>query len=1014
MLVILTLAFQLLAYQANAQTGNVVKGQVKDATTGELLPGVVVKVQGTSTGTSTDMDGRYSIKAPATGTLLFSFMGYVSTEQPINSQANLNIKLTAESKALTEVVVVGYGSQRKASLTTAVASIDGKTIAARGTVSPVQALQGQVAGVDIRSLSGRAGSTTYGIQIRGQNSLAGGKPLFVVDGNIVDDINYLNPQDIGKIDVLKDAASTAIYGSRGSNGVILISTKLGETSKGVPTISLDSYYGIRSVARMPDFMNGDEQWDLLTNTIITNAIINNTPYDINIATRGNSELLRRVQEKDYFNWRDAVLKTGSQQNHWLSASGTSNDEKIRYVLGAGYQNEDGNLVQESIKKYNFKASIDARISDQWLAGININYTYSNWDQGSPVAINNAFRQLDVYSPYDIKDGSLTLMPGQVWDPKTKTYTGYGTFVNPLIELENSVNNTKTYNALGNLFLQFSPVKWINIRSTFSPKINSYKNGLFDGQQTQARNGLKGGAAKIYNRQSMGYLMENLLTANKTYKDHNFSFTALQSMQSDADDNSSAEVAELPFDSGWYNLGSTTNRVNTWSSYGKSTLISYMARLNYSYKDRYLATLVNRWDGSSKLADGHKWASFPSAAVAWRFSQEPFFEKVTFVSDAKLRFSAGESGNYNNISPYDTQSTLSSSVLYDFGGTTASGYTTGALTNRNLTWERTREFNLGLDFELFKGRISGTVDVYDKLSKGVLMDRNIPVESGWSVIKDNVGSVSNRGIEVSLRTMNVATKDFSWSTSFTFAHNKNAIRELLDKKEDLVGNGWFIGKPINVFYNYVLDGVWQESEKEQALIYSQTPGQSRVKDLNNDGVITSADDKTIIGQQDPKWTGGFSTHIVYKQFDFSASLFARQGLMIQSHVYADFLRYDGLTNYVTLKMGDYYMPANNATPARSSNFLPQPNNAGSYWRALMPYTDGSFVKIQNLTLGYTVPGTILQKAKIKALRLYVNVLNPFVFTKYKGFDPETDGDVNTALNESGVGTITYQLGLNLKF
>lgn len=1013
-LVFLTIIIQLFAgNKVNSQTKDiVVSGLVTDAASGESLPGVGVKLKGSSTGTSTDSKGRYSIKVPGNATLIFSYIGYMASEIAVNNQSTIQVKLSAEDKSLTEVVVVGYGTQKKASLTTAVGSVEGKAIAERGTVSPMKALQGQIAGVDIKSTSGRAGSSSFSTQIRGQNSLAGGQPLFVVDGIIVDDINYLNPQDITKIDVLKDAASTAIYGSRGSNGVILVTTKLAGSAKGAPTISLDSYYGSRQVARMPDFMNGDQQWELLQNTFITNGMINNTPYDANSPARGNSEILRRIKEKDYTNWRDIVLKTGNQQNHWLTASGTSGDNNIQYIIGAGYQNEKGNLVNEALKRYNFKASVETTISEKWRAGMNINFTRSDLERGSSVAINNAFRQLDIYSPYDIKDGSLAFQPGQIWDPVAKNYTGYGTFVNPILELANSSNNTRTNFALGNLFLQFSPVKWIDIRSTFSPRVTSSRNGLFSGPQTQERNGNLS-SAQVSNRQTFAYIMDNMVTVNKSISEHNFSFTGLYSVQNDEFESSVASVADLPFESGWYNMGSTLNRTNTGSSYNRVSLISYVARLNYAYKNKYLASVVNRWDGASKLAVGRKWASFPSGSVGWVISQEDFFKTVKFVSEAKLRFSAGEAGNNNNINPYETQALLSSPALYDFGGTPASGYMTNRLANGALTWERTREYNLGLDFGLFKGRISGTVEVYDKLSKGVLMERNIPVESGWASIKDNVGSVSNKGIEVALRTQNVNSKDFTWSTSFTFARNKNAIEELLGKQVDLPANSWFIGKPVNVFYNYVLDGVWQESEKAQALIYSQTPGQSKVKDLNNDNKISNPEDRTILGQGDPKWTGGFSTHFTYKNFDLSASLYARQGMLIASRVYADFLRFDGLTNYVLLN-GDYYMPPNNVNAGKASNYYPQPNNAGPYWRPLMPITPASFVKIQHITMGYTFPAGLLQKARIKSLRIYANVLDPFVFTKYKGFDPETDGDVNAALNDTGVASITYQFGINLKF
>ncbi|HEV7380360.1 MAG TPA: TonB-dependent receptor, partial [Dyadobacter sp.] len=420
-------------------------------------------------------------------------------------------------------------------------------------------------------------------------------------------------------------------------------------------------------------------------------------------------------------------------------------------------------------------------------------------------------------------------------------------------------------------------------------------------------------------------------------------------------------------------------------------------------------------------------TFPSAAIGWQLSEENFLKSVNQISDLKLRFSAGVAGNNNNISAYESNMTLSDPTFYDFGGNTALGYGPSRLANPNLTWERTTEFDLGLDYGFFRNRITGTIDVYNKLSNGVLMNRNIPVETGWASIKDNVGSVRNRGIEFSIRTLNVRSGDFSWTTSLNFARNKNSIINLLDKKEDLVGNWWFIGQPINVNYTYVFDGIWQESERAEAIKYGQLPGQAKVQDINGDGKISSTDDRRIIGQNDPKWTGGFSTQLTYKNFDLSASLFARQGMQVYSAFHSVFTAYnDRGTNKIN---NDYYMAANKVTPTRSSNTYPMPNNIGPYWSGVNGvgfYKDVSFVKIQNISLGYNLPSAALKKVGIKDLRVYANVLNPFVWTKFDGFDPESASGIDAssrtdvsntttgAINNTGPSTITYQFGINLKF
>ncbi|CAN5853002.1 hypothetical protein BH24BAC1_BH24BAC1_21100 [soil metagenome] len=515
-----------------------------------------------------------------------------------------------------------------------------------------------------------------------------------------------------------------------------------------------------------------------------------------------------------------------------------------------------------------------------------------------------------------------------------------------------------------------------MRSSFSPRVNFQRNGRFWGSQTEARGGLMP-SAQLDNQQDFSYILDNLVNARRDFGNHSFTLTGLHSMQYDRYENSSIRVNNLPFNSSFYNLGSSANREIAASGFQQISLISYMGRLNYAFRDRYLVTLATRWDGSSKLAPGHKWASFPSAAVAWRLSEEAFLKNVAAISDLKLRLSAGVSGN-NNISPYETQANLSAPAFYDFGGTIALGYSPSRLANSSLTWEKTREYNLGLDHAWFMGRISGSIDVYDKLSRGLLMLRDLPFETGFPNIRDNVGSVSNKGVEVSLRTFNISTNDFTWTTTFNFSRNRNAIVELLGKQEDLVSNRWFIGQPINVNFTYLFDGIWQESERDEALKYRQLPGQAKVQDTNNDGLINVAD-MGIIGNPDPSWMGGFSTQLSFKGFDLAASLFTRQGVQVLSPFHQEFVN---LNDRGRAKLDvDYYMAPNSVTQARASNEYPQPANVGPYWTAVGYYRDASFVKVQNIMLGYNLPSSLLERARVRSLRVYTNVLNPFVFTRY---------------------------------
>ncbi|MBC7913542.1 MAG: TonB-dependent receptor [Pyrinomonadaceae bacterium] len=1013
---------ELIAIQKTPllQTDITVAGKVTD-NTGEALIGVSVKIKGTNKGVSTNLNGEYSLSAPENATLVFSYVGYEALEQKLTGQTRVNVTLIQSVSQLNEVVVVGYGTQRRASLTTAVASVGGEDIAERGTLSPIQGVQGQVAGVDISAGSGRAGAG-YNIQIRGQNSLQGGSVLYVVDGVIVNDIAFLNPQDISKMDILKDAAATAIYGSRGSNGVVIVTTKQGSNikTKGGATISYDAYTGIRDVARMPNFMDGDQWVEYRRNSFIVPSLAAGTAYTANASLFDNPSIINLIANQQYTNWRDLVLQQGTQNNHFLSVSGTSNND-IQYILAAGYQNEKGNIINDKYSRYNFKGSVDHKLNSKWRAGISLNFSLAESERGSDLAVINAFRMAPIFSPYD-ETGNLAFRPGQIPNPATNVVSSFTSSVNPLLDNANSQTNVRRSFGLGNLYLQYSPLSWLDIKSTFSPRMTFERGGRYFGASTEARGGVSAAAA-LQNTENFGYIFDNILTAKRTFKEHSFDFTGLFSLQQDRDEMAYARVTNLPFNSSFYNLGTGTRESNL-SGFAKSTLTSYMARLNYSFQDKYLLTLATRFDGSSKLAEGHKWASFPSAAIAWRLSEEPFIQKISQISDLKLRVSAGVAGNNNNINPYGTQMTLSNPTYYDFGGTVALGYSPSRLPNPNLTWERTREFNYGLDFGLYKGRISGTVDLYNKLAKEVIMQRDIAFENGYQNITDNVGSVSNKGIELSLRTVNISKKDFSWTTSINFARNKNAIVELLDKKVDLVGNSWFIGQPINANYTYIFDGIWQEDERAAALKYSQVPGQARVKDVDGNFILNNAD-KAIIGQRDPKWTGGFSTQITYKSFDLSTALFARQGMQISSPFHAEFLNFADRGR--TKLNVNYYMSPNSVTPAKVSNEYPQAQNPGPYWAQVGYFKDLSFVKVQNITLGYNLPAKYTQKVKFKNIRLYANVLNPFVWTDYDGFDPEYASGmepsssnalnqipITNGLNNTGTSSITYQFGFNVKF
>ena len=993
-----------------------IAGTVKEAGTNELLPGVSVVVEGTTTGTITDFDGNFQLKVPSPNSVLvFSFIGYEPLKITLQGQTQLNVELSQALQQLEEVIAVGYGTVKKKDLTGSIGSLDNEMLTSKGTATPMEALQGQVAGVNITAASGRAG-TDFKIKIRGDNSLAGGDPLYVVDGIVSDNIQFINPQDIERIDILKDASSTAIYGSRGSNGVIIVTTKqAAEVKAKKPVISYDGYYGVRTPARLPDFMNGDEWWEYRENAYLGKEFASGTDItELNqewinsVSGYNKSQLLRdRLANKDYTDWPDLFLENGTQQNHWLSIAGQS-ENNISYIFGIGYQQEEGNITNEWFDRYNFKASINHKISDKWQAGTNVNFAISTKELGSQYGLREAFRMSPLVTPYGVEGysqaGELLFQPAK--------YEGisFTSSVNPLWDQKEGRDNTRNVYALGNLYLQFTPVSGLTLKTTLSPEYSAERRGRYYGSMSAKRN-LKDPAADMDKYETVAYTWDNQLTYDKTFGDHKFNFMALQSLYHTQTETSSISVENLPFESLWHNLGSAKDVLSVASNYSKVTLSSMIARLNYSYQGKYLVTASLRADGSSKLADSHKWSSFPSAALGWRISEEGFMNDFEALSNLKARASFGYTGN-NNIDAYSTQMLASNQMYYDFGGTVANGFAPSGIANSVLTWEKTREWNFGFDIGFFQNRISGSFDYYNKLSEELLMSRKLPMETGWGSMTANVGSVSNKGVEMMLNSINIDNKNFTWETTFTFAKNINAIEELYGAKEDDLGNKWFIGEPINVNYTYVFDGIWKSNEAEEAVKYGQSEGQAKVKDLDNSGAIEAENDRMIIGTPDPSWSGSFSTSLKFKNFDFNTSLYTVQGVQVFSRFHEEFTN---LSDRGRAKLNvDYYMADNTITGFRDSDSYPMPGNLGSYWRGengVGSYKDASFVKVKNISLGYTFDSQLVNKLKMKSLRLYFNVLNPFVFTDYEGFDPEW---ATASYGSDGVSNITYQFGVNCKF
>lgn len=1020
----------LLSTTIYAQS-TVIEGKITDAA-GLSLPGVNVQEKGTKNGTSTDFEGSFKINVTNNkAVLIFSYLGFQTQEVSVAGKSRVNVSLSEQSNSLNEVVVVGYGSVKKTDLTGSVSTINAATITERNTTSALEAIQGSTPGVQISSSSGRVGDG-FKVVIRGNNSLLadsnnpnvlGSTPLYVVDGVPMDGIDFLNPQDIARMDVLKDASSAAIYGSRGSNGVIIVTTKSGTNAKPGFNVSFDSSYGTKTAARLPEMMSGSEWWKFHQVAYMSATPQTQTPAQLATLAGNQSPLLVSRANNGYnFDWYDAVLKPGMTQNNYLNISGRS-ESGLSYNLGFGIQSDEGLVDNDGTDKYSFKLGLNHKVNDKFSTGANVTIAHVDTQLGSDLAMQDAFRLSPLMSPWSVDAagnenvGSLFFLPGKLTYPDGSWAINKTSAVNPLMEIANSSQTEKTWQTVGNAYMQYQPLKWLTFKTTFSAGIQNTTTSKAYTAQTNAGVTLNGkNSASIQTYNNFNYTWDNQIDLKHTFNDvHDFSLLLLQSSYSNTDDNSYMYSNNQPFDVGSSNMGSgVQTSYNITSGYAKNTLSSYAVRLNYTFKDKYLLTASNRWDGSSVLSADNKWQSFPSVALGWKISKESFLVNSSVVSDLKLRASLGYTGN-DNVAPYTSQALLNQQTFYANGSNVVSGWQSENLANQNLTWEKTREINLGVDFGFLKNRITGSVDVYDRLSDDLIYKQQLPLETGWKNTFANVGSVSNKGVEVLLTTKNIKSKNLNWETTFTFTKNVNKLESIYNQDQvSDIGNKLILGSEINPNYNYVYDGVWQESEAAQAATFGMAPGQARPKDLNGDGKF-NADDRQVIGNANPEWQGSFYSKLTVGQFDFNFSVITSQGQTVLSTFHQNFADVSDRGRQ-KIKM-DYFIPTNGTgIEANANNTNPRPGpvatGAGAYWTSLFGYyRDASYVKIKNISLGYTFNSELLKRLKLSNLRVYVNVLDPFVFTNFDGYDPEWAGS-NFGINRPA--SVTTQLGLSVKF
>jgi TonB-linked SusC/RagA family outer membrane protein len=989
-------------------------GKVTDEA-GVGMPGVNVLVQGTSNGTTTDSEGTYRLTLPgdqATGVLVFSFIGYSNQEIPVNSQSVINVTMLADVQSLTEVVVVGYGTQEKRDVTAAISQISGEAITKIPTGNAMEAMKGQIAGVDILQTGGRPGQSST-ITIRGRRSLtASNDPLFVVDGIPMtagtESISDFNPADIASVEVLKDAASQAVYGSRGSNGVILITTKRGEPGK--TKINYTGTYGVTQPYKLIPMMNGAEfaqlkreanrldaagksgraAWGDVGSTIPADAAVFNDAVELNSVVNGLST-----------DWQDLIYQNGSQMNHQLSVSAGSDKTFLRLALS--YFKEDGLIEGTDYGRYTARINADHDISKTFRVGMSslISNVKTNWGSGS--VISEAVNQSPLGLPRDA-DGNIIFLP-----------ISDGIRSNPLSELVpgKRVDERKGNRVFSSVYVDANIIEGLKYKFLIGQDYQHFERGIFEGQYTNTR---KNGTpyASVEKGENFGYTLENLLTYNKSFGQHAIGATFLHSIAEQRFTYSQEAAANLPYESALWNnlsLGTITSYATDREEYG---LMSLMGRINYAFAGKYLFQASLRADGSSRLAPGHKWAYFPGVSVGWRIKDEAFMQDITAVSELKLRASYGKVGN-TAVAPYQTQGTLAPS-LYDWNNVDAKGFRLDQIESRDLSWEYSESFDAGIDFGLFNSRVYGYID-YFTTSTGVslLLRRQLPPTTGYASILQNIGGTRTKGFEI---TINAIVADmpnsFKWTTEFNLASLHEEIVDLAlkgpnDEKIDDVGNNWFIGEPIRAFYDYKKVGIWQADEKDQAAAFGQFPGEIKLADISGpdgvpDGKIDATNDRVVLGNDVPKAYGGLNNKFEFKGIDFSFFFYYRLGFMINSAFSNDQATMQGRYNNIQV---DYW------TIDNPTNDYPRPNKNQeniTYGSALR-YTDGGFVKLRNVTLGYSLPPSVIDRLKMSKFRIYFTAQNPLIWSNYKLFDPERAGNITSGEMPS---SILYMGGLNLSF
>lgn len=968
-----------------------VQGVVKDQT-GETVIGASVMEKGTTNGTITGIDGDFSLNMSPNGTLVVSFVGYKTQEVQVKEQKQLQVVLSEDAEMLDEVVVIGYGTMKKSDLTGAVSSIGNKDIKDSPVSNLGQAIQGKISGVQIVD-AGKPGDNVS-IKIRGLGSINNCDPLVVIDGVPTDlGLSSLNMADVERLDVLKDASATAIYGSRGANGVVMITTKRGTEGKGKLAVSAN--YSFQNATNVPSLLNA-AQYAELSNDMMVNSGRNPNPEWANPSELGAGT-----------DWVDELLRTGVMQNYTVSYSG--GNEKSHYYVSGGFLDQSGIVKSVNYRRFTFQSNSDAQVL-KWLKFSN-NITFSaDTKKSGSYNIGDALKALPIY-PVKNEDGS--------WSGPDGNSEWYGSTRNPIGPTELNKSQTDGYNFLANLTAELTFTKWLKFKSTFGYDAKFWFIDNFTPKYNWKPTPTEETSRYKSDNKSFTYLWDNYFLFDHTFAEkHRVGLMAGMSAQWNTNDYLNAQKNVFMFD----NVHEMDNGEEMYAIGGNETewaLLSYMARVNYSYEDRYLLTATIRRDGSSRFGKKHRWGTFPSVSVAWRASQEKWFPKNDYINDLKVRAGYGVTGSQASVGNYSYLASYNTSV-YPFGISSGNqtALVSSTLANPYIHWEEVAQTNIGFDASLFNSRVMFSFDAYLKETRDMLVKASIPITSGFedtTTTYTNAGKVRNQGIEMSLHTINL-TGELGWETNLTATYNKNKIKDLNSDVPyyiNQINNSYvtMLAKdyPINVFYGYVTDGIFQNQSEvnTHAVQPGAEPGDIRFRDLNNDGVINDSD-RTVIGNPNPSWLFSMNNSLSYKGFELSVFLQGIAGNKIYNANNIDNTGMAAAYNQTTDVLKRWQGEGTSNSMPRAVFGDPNQNTRVSDRFV----ENGSYLRLKNITLSYTFPKQWLQKAQIENARLSLSCENVATITGYSGFDPEVG--INGIDQNRYPISRTFSLGLNFNF